>query len=98
MKPTVNRISTPSVKMSDSESKIIIMTESNVGSQAFWIIITGETNESLGSERESMDATAKIKSCMCIDGSVHQQRRHHQESLPVSMCMDVVQTGRDVMA
>ena len=49
MKPTVNRISTPSVKMSDSESKIIIMTESNVGSQAFWIIITGETNESLGS-------------------------------------------------
>ena len=49
MKPTVNRFSTPSVKMSDSESKIIIMTESNVGSQAFWIIITGETNESLGS-------------------------------------------------
>ena len=28
MKPTVNRFSTPSVKMSDSESKIIIMTES----------------------------------------------------------------------
>ena len=54
MKPTVNRISTPSVKMSDSESKIIIMTESNVGSQAFWIIITGETNESLGSVYEIM--------------------------------------------
>ena len=54
MKPTVNRFSTPSVKMSESESKIIIMTESNGGSQAFWIIITGETNESLGSVYEIM--------------------------------------------
>ena len=41
MKPTVNRFSTPSVKMSDSESKIIIMTESKMGETQLHISITG---------------------------------------------------------